>query len=59
MNNEIDDIDCIKTLFWISTSDGNEDWFVVGIDEYLAELYFSEMEGYGLEYLSHKEICKL
>jgi len=57
--NQRNDIDCRKTLFWISSSDGAEDWFVVGIDEYLAELHFSQMEGYGLEYLSHKEICKV
>lgn len=57
--NQKDKIDYRKTLFWISSSDGSEDWFVVGVDEYVAELHFSEMEGYGLEYLSHKEICKV
>ncbi|WP_117884309.1 GIY-YIG nuclease family protein [Aureibaculum luteum] len=57
--NKKEEIICRKTLFWISSADGNEDWFVVGMDEYLAELHFSEMEGYELEYLSSKVICKV
>jgi predicted GIY-YIG superfamily endonuclease len=57
--NRIDEIDWRKTLFWVSCTDGNEDWFVVGMDEYVAELHFSEMEGYGLDDISSKEICKM
>lgn len=52
-------MDYRKTLFWLSTIDGDEDWFVVGADAYVAELHFINSEGYEFEHVSHKEICKV
>jgi predicted GIY-YIG superfamily endonuclease len=46
-----------KTIYWISTSDKHEDWFVVAVDQYVAEVFFAEQEGYPLDYISSEEIC--
>lgn len=46
-----------KHFYWISTNDGHEDWFVIGLDQYVAESFFANDQGYDLEDLSSDEIC--
>lgn len=47
----------MKNIYWISTNDRHEDCFVVGLDSYVAELFFAENEGYDMDCISSKEIC--
>jgi len=48
-----------KNFYWLKSNDSHEDWFVVANDEYLAEKYFIEIEGYDLEDVEATEICKV
>lgn len=48
-----------KNFYWIKTYDNHENWFVVANDEYLAESFFAEMEGYDMELIEAIEICKV
>ena len=47
------------TIYWLTTPDKHEDWFVVAVDQYVAERYFSEMEGYSISHVYAKEVCPL
>lgn len=49
--------DCKKHFYWVATNDGHEDWFVVGLDQYTAESFFANNQGYDLEELSSIKIC--
>ncbi len=46
-----------KSIYWISTPDKDEDWFVVAVNQYIAESFFAGQEGYPMDYISSKEIC--
>ena len=47
----------MKSIYWITTNDKHEDWFVVGLDQYVAKLFFIENEGYDMDCISSEEIC--
>ncbi len=46
-----------KSIFWVKSFENHEDWFVVALDQYLAEKYFCDYEGYDLEDVSSEAIC--
>ncbi|HTG65078.1 MAG TPA: GIY-YIG nuclease family protein [Flavobacterium sp.] len=48
-----------KNFYWLKTNDNHENWFVIAYDEYLAEKFFVNMEGYDLEDVEATEICEV
>lgn len=46
-----------KKFYWIETPGNYEDWFVVSMDQYLAEQFFADNEGYDIEDLNSVEVC--
>lgn len=48
-----------KNFYWLKTYDNHENWFVVANDEYLAEKFFVEMEGYEMDHVEATEVSKV
>ncbi len=48
-----------KSFYWVKSYDNHENWFVVANDQYLAEKFFVENEGYDMELVESSEICKI
>ena len=48
-----------KNFYWVKSDDNHENWFVIAHDEYLAERFFVEIEGYDLEDVQATEICNV
>lgn len=46
-----------KSIFWIESYENHEDWFVVGVDQFIAETFFCDNNGYDLDLVSSEEIC--
>lgn len=46
-----------KHIYWIESFENQEDWFVVGVDQFVAEKFFCEHQGYDLDLVSSEDIC--
>jgi predicted GIY-YIG superfamily endonuclease len=46
-----------KHIYWVESCENHEDWFVVGADQFVAEKYFCDFQGYHLDHVSSEEIC--
>jgi hypothetical protein len=46
-----------KHIYWVESFENQEDWFVVGLDQYVAEKFFCDYEGYDLDLVSSEIIC--
>ena len=49
----------LKKLYWVTTPDGFEDWFVVGRSKKQAERYHEYAEGFDLNYATATLICNI
>ncbi len=49
--------DLKKHIYWVESFENHEDWFVVGVDQFVAEKYFCDLQGYDLDLVSSEEIC--
>lgn len=47
-----------KYFYWVESPQHTEDWFVVAPDQYLAEKFFADTEGFDIEDLNSSEICE-
>jgi predicted GIY-YIG superfamily endonuclease len=46
-----------KHIFWVESCENHEDCFVVSFDQYLAEKFFVENQGYDFDLVSSEDIC--
>jgi len=49
----------LVNLYWVTTPDGNEDWFVVAKSQILAEQFHEHAEGYDYNYAKAKLVCSI
>ncbi|CAN5370352.1 hypothetical protein BH11BAC3_BH11BAC3_45280 [soil metagenome] len=47
-----------KLFYWIESPGHFEDWFVVAPDQYLAEKFFADKEGFDLQDLNSTQVCE-
>lgn len=47
-----------KYFYWVESPEHTEDWFVVSPDQYLAEKFFADTEGFDVEHLNSLEVCE-
>ena len=47
-----------KHFYWIVSPGHLEDWFVVAPDQYLAEKFFADSEGFDIEDLNSSQVCE-
>lgn len=45
-----------KHIYWVESFENHENWFVIGADQFIAEKFFCDIEGYDLDLVSSEAI---